>query len=202
MNATGDDALAAVRDDLDGSLAEAWRRLVAGAGNDIPAFRTPTLATVDRTGAPSARTVILREADPVRRRLQVHTDRRSAKFAELLVEPRVSLHFYDPAADLQLRVAGVAELHAEDDVAAAAWEASGEMTRAIYRVEPTPATPLRSPYDADAEDHGDPETGRRHFAVLRIAVASLEWLYLSRDGHRRARFDWTETDLDARWLAP
>ncbi len=82
---------------LEGALHAAFGRLAEGARDGRSPFRTPALATLGRDGAPQLRTVVLRGFDPAARSLSIHTDRRSAKVAELAADPRAALHVYDAA---------------------------------------------------------------------------------------------------------
>jgi pyridoxamine 5'-phosphate oxidase len=189
-------------DDLAGCLAEAWRRLEEGAAHQS-GFHTPALATLGRDGAPRLRTVVLRGVDRELRTLRVHCDARSDKAAEIAADPRVSLHAYDPKAKLQVRIEGRARLHGEDDAARAAWGASRPMSRVCYGTSPGPGTPLPAggayaqPRDDAAVEAGFPE-----FRVIVLTAARLEFLYLARQGHRRALFTWDGDEAAATWLAP
>ncbi|MEO3470883.1 pyridoxamine 5'-phosphate oxidase family protein [Roseomonas sp. CAU 1739] len=184
---------------LDAALAAAFAALANGVQDHRSAFHTPTLATCGLDGAPSLRSVVLRHVDARTRILHIHTDRRSAKVAELAADPRVALHGYDPAARLQLRLAGHASLHHDDTIAEAAWAASRETSRMTYATAHQPGTPLPAPPDAP----GDPFGGRAHFAAVVLRFESLDWLLLDPAGHRRARFTWDADGVaDATWLAP
>ena len=44
--------------------------------------------------------------------------------------------------------------------------------------------------------------GVNNFLLVQLRVLHMEWLYLNSRGHRRARFDWTDENLQACWLAP
>lgn len=189
--------------DLEATLAEAWRMLVRGAADRRAAFHTPVLASLRGDGRPAARTVVLRDLDPDRRRLRFHTDRRSMKFAEIAAEPRVSMHFYDPAAKVQICIDGRAARHAEDALADLSWDRTQPMSRNCYRVSPGPGSPIGDPSQAvSGGTVGDDEAGRENFAAITVAIDTLEWLYLAAQGHRRARFHWAGEELIATWLVP
>lgn len=173
--------------------------LANGVRDHRSVFRTPTLATRGLDGAPSLRSVVLRLVDPTARILHIHTDRRSTKVAELIANPRMALHGYDPVARLQLRLAGQASLHHNDTIAEAAWAASRETSRMTYATAHPPGMPLPAPPAAP----GDPCGGRVHFAAVVLRFDSLDWLLLDPAGHRRARFAWAaDGTASATWIAP
>lgn len=188
--------------DLEASLAEAWRRLEDGVNDRKSGFHCVQLGTCETDGTPSVRTCVLRAVDREAGWVQVHTDRRGPKPVEIAREPRACIHAYDPAAKIQLRLTGEAVMHADDDVAEAAWARTRGFSRECYRLQPGPGTPLDLPDGADLPRPADPELGRENFAVLRLHVTRLEWLYLAAAGHRRARFDWSSGTRHAAWLVP
>ncbi len=188
--------------DLDATLAKAWGLLDLGVTDRRSPFHTPTIATIRGDGAPSVRTVVLRAVDPDRRTLRFHTDRRSNKVRELVVDPRVALHFYDPAEKIQLRVDGRATLHVEDAAAAEAWDGTRPFSRLCYGVSPNPGVEITDPRMAAQETSGDRDAGRENFAAVSVDIACLEWLYLAAHGHRRARFTWEGQNPTAAWRVP
>ena len=185
-------------DDLDETLAEAFRLLARGVADRRSPFHTPTLATIAPDGAPSLRTLLLRGFDAPTRTLRLHTDARSAKVVELDRDPRAALHGYDGGAHIQLRLAGEAVLHRDDAVADAAWNQATANSRLVYAQEAAPGTKLGShsvpPFLGEA---------RAHFATIALRFHTLEWLWLAASGHRRARFTWDgEGRTGAEWRAP
>lgn len=183
-------------DDLDAARDQAFAQWARGVADRRSPFHTPTLATIGRDGAPRLRTLVLRGFDPQSRTLRLHTDRRE-KFFEIAAEPRVSLHGYDPGLRVQIRLEGVASLHAEDALAEAGWAASRDFSRMCYAIEPGPGVAVQAPPPAPL----DPAAGRPNFAVIRLEFHRMEWLWLAAEGHRRARFAWGE-DPAAAWLVP
>jgi hypothetical protein len=205
-----DETDAPFRDDLDAALAEIWRRLARGAADRRSGFHTVQLATLGLDGAPRVRTVVLRGVEQAAGRLRVHTDRRSAKWAEIAAEPRVELHAYDPRAKLQVRMRGRILPQAEGPVADAAWAASSPGSRACYRAALAPGSALHDPAEADSEPalraQADPQDGRDRFAALLLEATRVEWLWLAAGGHRRAAHERGAGERGAgwagRWLAP
>ncbi|MBB5691174.1 pyridoxamine 5'-phosphate oxidase [Roseomonas alkaliterrae] len=186
-------------DRLEDALAGAFALLARGVADRRSPLHTPTLATRGTDGAPNARTVVLRAFDPGTRRLRLHTDRRSAKATELAAEPRVMLHAYDAAAQVQLRIAGTVSLHHDDALAESAWSGSRASSRMCYAAVEPPGAAVAAPPPAPR----DAEAGRGNFMAVVIAMDSLDWLLLAHEGHRRARFAWDEAGrLSATWIAP
>jgi pyridoxamine 5'-phosphate oxidase len=186
-------------EDLDGTLAEAFRLLSRGVADRRSPFHTPCLGTIGADGVPMLRTVVLRGVEVMERRLRIHTDLRSAKVGEIRACGAVAVHGYDPAAQVQLRLSGIATLHADDGVADAAWAASRPFSRRCYAIADAPGTACAAPPSAP----GDEASGRGNFAALIVAFDRLEWLWLCAEGHRRARFSWqADGALSATWLVP
>ncbi len=73
----------------------------------IPEPNAMTLATVDATGRPAARIVLLKGADA--RGFVFHTNYDSRKGRELGADPRVALLFFWAELERQIRIEGVAE---------------------------------------------------------------------------------------------
>lgn len=193
-------------DHLDGSLQQAWALLVRGSVDRRSPFHTPVVATTGADGAPAARTVVLRSADPEHWTLAFHTDARSRKFAELEREARVSLVGYDPGSKVQLRCQGTATRHSGEANAAVAWGRSRDQSKACYRQAAAPGTPLGDPRAIGPpldDEAADPAAGFQNFVQVVVAVREIEWLYLAHAGHRRARFTrLPDGSVDRCWLAP
>lgn len=197
------DALPSFYDDLDGFRAEGWRRLGEGVVNRHSPFHTPALATVDASGRPRLRTVVLRAAEAEEGSLRFHCDRRSDKAREIAANGLAALHVYDGWAKLQLRLEGRARLHRDDALADAAWASALAMSRVCYGVEPAPGTALATG-DAYALPGEDPEArlGRENFCAVVLTAERIDLLYLDRRGHRRAVFSREGGDWGGTWVAP
>ena len=184
---------------LDDVRADAFRRWSRGVADRRSAFRSPALATVGPDGRPQVRTVVLRGFDPAERLLTVHSDLRAAKIAALRANPAAALHVWDDGAQIQVRVDGIATISANDELAGTAWARLHEGSRAAYKAQPVPATPVEDPADIPRVDDA---TAFSQFAVLQIRIDRLEWLHLAQEGQRRASFVWHGGALEQRWLVP
>jgi hypothetical protein len=176
-------------DPLDDLLTAIWRTLGRACHDGRAGWRLPALASVDATGAPRVRTVVLRGADRATASLLIHTDARSAKAAELVRDPRTALMFWDAASRRQLRAEGEATILADG----AAFAALSTQQRAVYALDPPPGTAIAHP---DALTPADPAG---FFRVLRVRVRLFDWLELGAK-QRRARFDLERGQ--ASWVAP
>lgn len=189
-------------------LQQCWAYLEEGADSARSPFHTAVLGTVG-DGAPSLRTVVLRTADRTAGRVLCHTDARSAKVRHIGDDAPVTWLLYDPERKVQLRLAGRARAHIDDALAEQRWQDSGVGSRRCYLVEPGPGTVLESPGSTLPETlqdrrpaPGETAPGRRNFAVVSTAVEIIDWLHLTADGHRRARFRRTDGRWEGDWVGP
>ncbi len=150
-------------------------------------MRLLVLATSGFDGGPDARLMILRGADPESGRLWFHTDARAGKVEQLRADPAICLVAWDPSDHVQLRVRGRATVVASGELADRHW-AQAALT-AVYASPDAPGRPLRPP---DPRLHGmahnpdAPASGRDNFAVIEVAVDSIEWLQVDGAEQRRA----------------
>lgn len=171
-------------------------RLKQARGTISDPWRLPVLATLGSNG-PDARVVVLRDILDEGRKLLAFSDRRAPKIAQIRQHSRVALVFYDPAGPVQLRMKGEAKV--DEALDAKQWEGLTDIQRQNYRSLAIPGTPLTSPCEGWATmDH----SGLEEFAVIQIAVESMDWLWLARSGHRRAQFAWEEGGWCGRWVVP
>lgn len=178
---------------LDAIAAEVWLQLGAAVNDRAHAWRTPVLATTDGHVA-DARSVILREAEPLTQQLRVFSDQRSAKVAQLLSHPSGTLVMWSPALAWQLRCR--VQLTLEDDgLAVSSRWARVKLSPAAqdYLSPLAPGMPLQT---AAAPSHD--AVARTNFAVINAQVQAIDWLELHPDGHRRAVFE----GAAGRWVQP
>ena len=168
-----------------------WQELQRATVDRHHDWRTPVLATTGLDGLAQARTVVLREVRRPAEQLLIYTDARSPKVAELMAQPMASLLCWSPRLHWQLRLQMRFSVSRNDDEASAAWE----------RVRQSPSASdylaARAPGERVAEIP-EPALDAPQLAVLRGEVLSMDWLELSRAGHRRAKLD----EQRVEWLVP
>jgi hypothetical protein len=186
---------------LDHVLRSAWAELAHAVVKRQHAFHTPTLVSLDLSGAPVARTVVMRAVSIERAEIRCHTDRRSPKIREISRDPRVAWHFYAPELKLQLRLKARATVHLDDAVADEAWAQSSLSSRRCYLAPNAPGAICEQP-SPNLPEHllgriptlEESLSGRAHFAAITTIVNEIDWLWLAADGHRRARFERCASD--------
>lgn len=168
-----------------------WQELQRAALDRHHSWRTPVLATTGLDGLAQARTVVLREVRRPEAQLLIYTDARSPKVAELRAQPLASLLCWSPRLNWQLRLQLRFEVSQGDGEAGAAWERVRQSPSASdYLAARAPGERLP---EAQAALLDTPQ-----LAVLRGQVLGMDWLELSRAGHRRARLDAQRVE----WLVP
>ena len=180
-----------------------WALAQRGVVDRGSVWHTPTVATQGANGAPELRTVVLRGISSVEWTLRFHTDRRSGKFEQICRSPQIAMHVYDTRQKLQVRMAGTATLHADDDIAQQAWTATQPMSRVGYaqREHPGRALPYERVTRLPVGIH-DTEA-RANFVAVMMRVTTVDWLYLAAEGHRRAVLHRDRLgSIVGQWIAP
>lgn len=199
--------IAAPAESLPATLPEAldalWTRIERALDGRWGPWALPALLTVAEDGSPRARVLALRDVDRAGRSFTFHTDARSDKLRDVAAERRVALLFFDRDDALQVRFDGVCQAHHADPVAAAAWRDVSGLRRAACAVEPEPGSPLDAaqPYAA-LPTTPDADAGFTNFAVLRVEVDAIDWLWLGPRDMRRARFAWIGGHWSSSWIVP
>jgi pyridoxamine 5'-phosphate oxidase len=210
VNTRSHEARAARADDkadLATILDDVWRHLYAGAnaGRERSPYTIMQLATIGRDGFPKLRTVVLREAGRERSALRFHTDVRSEKAREMACNGQVALLSSDVQAGIQIRMEGLARLVEEEDERLRVWNSSRPGTLILYRAPLTPGSPIGAPHDAKPRsqpEQAHPHAGFEHFALVEVTVSKIDFLDVSTDVHRRARFTADDAGWHSQWIAP
>lgn len=171
-----------VDSEFDTLRAQIWHQLQQAVSERGHEWRTPVLADVDVDGLPQARTVVLRQADPIASTLQIYTDSRSPKVVELVGRPDAVLVFWSRRLSWQLRARVTVQVQTNGQLVEAAWEqVSRTASVADYLAPAAPGSVVVPTVQGGYASH--------HLAVLIAKVEAFDWLELAREGHRRVRFD-------------
>lgn len=184
-----------------------WKSLSAAVrvgGHPFAAGCFATVSAAAHDHQPKARTVILRNVEPVEKTLDFYTDARSAKVKELL-NTSVCWLFYDRSSKIQLRLEGFATV-IDGESADAAWQQTPLESRSAYLSVATPGARVQIPQPPATTDRRlspeETEKGRVNFRIVRTSVKEAELLYLRNEGHLRATVEYRSEAPKAFWQIP
>jgi len=183
--------------ELDALPETLWGVLAEAARPGAHPWRTPVLATRARGGA-EARIVVLRGVTLPGFELIAFSDVRSPKVAELEAHPAATWLFYDPVQKVQLRAHSEVRMHYRDPVAQTYWHRLPGEQRARYGATAAPGSPRTDPNLPPPPEVGD----EAQFAVLVATVRALDFLWVGRLPHRRARFRRIRVRWTGSWVEP
>lgn len=168
--------------------AAAWIDLELAGADSKSGLRYVNLCTVDLTGHPQARLVVMRSANAKTRVIEIHTDVRTQKWREVAANPFVTILAFDTEGGLQLRLRGTVERHAQGNlIASDAWRRLSPWTRATYAGGPPGELPTD---EKSLAAEPEAESGKSFFGVPLFRACELDWFQLKREGNRRALFSY------------
>ena len=190
-------------------LKKVWNHIDLGTIDSKHPFHTPVFGTIDDSGLPSLRVVVLRRFWRKPASLAFHTHQGSPKVEQVKSNPNVSWLFYHAKEKLQVRIKGLAEVRTEDDLTQEQWDATGVFGRRCY-IGKAPTQVSKKPTHGMPEDIArqnpnkeESEVGRTNFAVIHSTINSIDCLELDVHGNRRSLFVWNEDgELETKWLTP
>jgi hypothetical protein len=176
-----------------------WKELGRASLDRHHEWRTPVLACIDANGLPDARTVVLRQVDVVTGQLTFYTDSRSSKVAQLQAQDSAVLVFWSARLNWQLRVRVACSVITSGPEVEAIWQGVKQSAAAGDYLSPRPPGAVLPPDRGMAGAAEAKASAPAHnLALLRAQVLQMDWLELSREGHRRAQLSANTWD----WLTP
>ena len=195
--------------DLDLTLQEIDYLLSRGVKDRKSSFHYTMLSTINNN-FPESRTVILRNFNKDMFELNIHSDLRSGKINQIEINSNVSCLFYDDKKKIQIRINGKAKIEKSYQPS---WEKLTNWSKRCYLSKNKPGTEVSKPssgfpekFISESPNDADSVKGLKNFAVIKIVISSIEWLYLASQGHRRAKFKISRKDsplsITKKWLIP
>ena len=195
--------------DLDLTLKEIEYLLSRGVKDRKSSFHYTMLSTINDK-FPESRTVILRNFNKDRFELNIHSDLRSGKINQIENNNNVSCLFYDDKKKIQIRIIGLAIIEKSYQPS---WEKLTNWSKRCYLSEKKPGTEVTKPSSGfperfvnESPNDKDSIEGLKNFALIKVMISSIEWLYLASQGHRRAVFKIFRKDsplsIKKKWLIP
>ncbi len=167
-----------------------WDGLARAVSDKHHAWRSPSLLTCEE-GFPDGRMVILRAVDRENKTLSMYTDARTPKVTQIDKNPNGMLLFWNPRCNWQVRMRcrlGVIRQGPEVDLAwskASQSKAAGDYLSTLAPGAALTASPNKQTTTGDTDRH---LKTTHHLAIITAKCLSIDWLELSRGGHRRAVF--------------
>lgn len=152
----------------------------------------------------NSRIVVLRDFCSRNWEMIFHSDKRSEKLKEISNNKNVSLNFWDPRFNFQIRIKGEAKEFNKNN--SEIWEKLNIWSKKIYfsRKEPgSKSSEATSGLDEKKIDYNlYSSKSLKNFCQIKVSIKSLDCLILNRAGHRRAFFKITRKKLQKKWLIP
>lgn len=155
-------------------------------------FRFFSLATIDPSGKPESRMVVLRKFEAKSVQFTVYTDARTPKITSLKHIPEAELLFYDHKKLCQIRVKAKCIEQRNDPTL---FLQQHEAAQKDYTTLIPPGTSIKT---MDAVNYGDDH----HFTVLVFKAYHIDYLRLKRPNHQRAVFTLQENDWKGTFVTP
>ncbi len=186
-----------------------WSLLKRGVVDAKSPLHQGIICTTGKSG-PNARTVILRKvlSDPPV--IICYSDIRAQKIEDLHHDLRVGWVFWHDKQRIQLRCKGTATLHTEDEVAMDHWLHLSSGSRKNYSAVLPPGTVIQQADEGintysrkENMSEEDQEKWRKNFVVIKTHISHMDWLWLRREGHQRAYWEWNQARLvTSHWIVP
>ena len=184
-----------------------WSMLDNAIKDRSSQFRIPVFICGDQNDF-DGRIVVLRKSDQSTNLLQFHSDVRSDKILKLKNNKNASMLFYDKEEKIQVRLKVECAVNHDNKITKESWLKTGHMSRKCYLLDngpgtesPEPTSGLKPELDNFEFTMEQSEEGYKNFTVIHCKIKSIEGLYLAAKGHRKAKFEFGDTNKEY-WLVP
>lgn len=179
-----------------------WQLMVRGARKGGDPLHTAVLGTLGKEQA-EMRTAVVRRVIPAERRLWFFSDARAPKIQQVQATGRLSILFYHPRKQIQIRLAGQVSCVRETPELAVIWEQLPSVARQLYAAPEVPGSPRENTLGGSIPAAGlsDAEAFR-HFLLLDCQIDSMDGLYLHPEGHQRFTSQWATDKWIGTWIVP
>lgn len=177
-----------------------WKTLSRATVDKKHPWRVVGFSTSGHEGV-NSRNIILRSVEYQQALVTFYTDLRSGKIADLAHDPRVSLLFWNPRSNEQLRAWGKASVVSDSSLLEKHWSRIPDYAKKDYSTLSAPGVPLTEwvgdtelgvgavggaiGVGSAAEPLLDLNNARRNFRIIQVQVQRMDYLKLDREGHQR-----------------
>ena len=173
-------------------LDSIFKELKKGTQINSHPFRYTCLGTVDFSGNPQQRMVVIRDIS--NNEITIYTDNRTEKVSEIKSNANASLLFYDYKKMKQLKLSGKITVDQSPDKSL--WNAIPAKAKKDYTTKNKPGTKIKNP-----EDISYTETFE-NFCVLKFAFTKMDYLNITRPNHVRAQFLLIDNMWEGSFIVP
>ena len=177
-----------------------WINILDGSKNSLSDYHTFSLATFSQNQL-SNRTVVLRDCNKKDRTMSFHTNNLSKKIDDINLNPIVECIFYSKINKTQIRISGIAEIFTMNNICEKKWVEMSSQSKQCYFQNIAPGEIIDNPNQVQMENPDDLNIISENFAIIKINISMIDWLYLSSKGHRRVKFD-KNRDFEGSWASP
>jgi len=184
-------------------LKNEWRLLTSAIKDAKHSYHIFSISTI-KNNHPELRTVVLREVNKHEKSISFHSDRRSPKYQQLIINNNVSALFYDPSLRVQLRMKGKASPVKDKDIHKNIWDDMNKASKQCYQGEIAPSGYLRNNNlinKLSKNDSLDSNHGFENFVRVRIKISEIDVLMLHHLGHRRLKCIFEKNIIKYHWIA-
>ncbi|MDH4394505.1 MAG: pyridoxamine 5'-phosphate oxidase family protein [Limnobacter sp.] len=160
-----------------------WKTLSRATVDKRHPWRVVVLSTSGPNGA-NSRNIILRAVESQRALCTFYTDLRSGKIADITHDPRVSLLFWNPRSNEQLRAWGDACVVNDPKALDLHWSRIPDYARKDYATLSAPGALLTEDQALDITSLRV-ESARQNFRLIQVQIQRMDYLKLDREGHQR-----------------
>ena len=183
--------------DVNEILESINRVLSRGAKDRHSDYHTFSVATSENNLV-NNRTVVLREFNYDKKYLCYHTNFSSEKISELKKNNNIACLFYSKKDKIQIRINGQAQINNNNQLCEQKWEAMSDLSKSCYFQNHNPGRKIANP---DEVKQSLNDSMSKLFTIINVDIEKIDWLYLSRHGHKRAFF-LKKNNFDGYWVAP
>ena len=187
-------------DEINKIYENLWNNILDGSKNSLSDYHTFSLATCSQNQV-SNRTVVLRNCNKKDRIISFHTNNLSKKINDISQNPIVECIFYSKINKTQIRISGIAEIFTMNNICEKKWAEMSSQSKQCYFQNIAPGEIIDGPNQVQMKNIDDLNIISKNFAIVKINISIIDWLYLSSKGHRRAKFD-KSRDFEGSWIAP
>ena len=195
--------------DIDQIYRSIWELLISAKKESSSHLHQAYLST-HSDEFPSIRTVVLRNVNNINKSIAFHTDYRSKKIKEIIKNNKITMLFYDHDKKIQIKCSGIGIINNKNDNSDQSWKQAQSFSKKCYIIEKAPGSLSETPtsgykkeHEIDLPDEEILNSGYENFTLVNMEISEIEWLYLHRHGHRRAKFTIINKALTKKvWLTP